>query len=225
MKGDDRLIEQAVHEVSIVRSHLRDPETGLYLHAWDEARQQAWADPETGRSRYVWGRGLGWFSMALVDLLDVIPEEKTELRAPLLAMVPELAESLVQVQDATGTWLQIMDMPDAPGNYREASASAMFTYFLAKAVNQGFLPESYTAAAQKAYAGLVDEFVSVDADGSYHLTNICEVGGLGYGRDGSYRYYMSERVVTDDPKGLGPAIMAGLQEAALSSQGEPGAQP
>ncbi len=217
MEGDDAKIEEAVREFTIARSHLRDPETGLYYHAWDEAKQQGWADPESGRSHYVWARGLGWYAMALVDILDVIPPKRTELREPLLAIIPELADSLIQTQDATGVWFQIMDMPDEPGNYREASASAMFTYFLAKAVNRGALPKSFTPAAEKAYAGLVDEFVSVYADGSFHLTNNCEVGGLGFGRDGSYRYYMSERVVEDDPKGLGPAIMAGLQVSELSN--------
>ena len=215
-EGDDHKVEEAVRELTIARSHLRDPRSGLYYHAWDEAKKQSWADPETGRSRFVWGRGLGWYAMALVDLLDVIPLEKTELRKPLLAMIPELAASLVRHQDATGVWFQIMDQPKEPGNYREASASAMFTYFLAKAINQGYLPASYEPAARKAYAGLVDEFVSIHADGSFHLTNVVEVGGLGYGRDGSYRYYMSERVVEDDPKALGPAIMAGLQIAELS---------
>ncbi len=220
MEGDEEKVEESVREFEIARSHLRDPDTGLYYHAWDEARKQIWADPETGRSRYVWARGLGWYAMALVDILDVIPPDQTELRAPLLAIIPELAESLVQTQDATGVWFQIMDMPEEPGNYREASASSMFTYFLAKAVNRGYLPDTFKPAAEKAYAGLVDEFVAVDADGSFHLTNNCEVGGLGYGRDGSYRYYMSERVVADDPKGLGPAIMAGLQISELSSEPE-----
>ncbi len=215
MDGDEEKVEEAAREFSIARSHLRDPVSGLYYHAWDEARQQEWADPETGRSRYVWARGLGWYAMALVDILDVIPAENTGLRAPLLAIIPELADSLVQAQDASGVWYQIMDMPDALGNYLEASGSAMFTYFLAKAINRGYLPDTYMEATQKAYAGLVNEFVSVYADGSFHLTNICEVAGLGYGRDGSYRYYMSERVVEDDPKGLAPAIMAGVQVSEL----------
>ena len=215
MEGDDHKVEEAVNEFIITRSHLRDPDSGLYYHAWDEAKQQIWADPETGRSQYVWGRGLGWFAMALVDILDVIPADAPELRAPLSDIIPELADSLIQTQDDTGVWFQIMDMPDEPGNYLEASSSAMFTYFLAKAVDKGYLPEKYKAAAQKAYAGLVSEFISVYADGSYHLTNVCEVAGLGYGRDGSYRYYMSERVVTGDPKGLGPAIMAGVQVSRL----------
>lgn len=215
MEGDDHKVEEAAREFSIARSHLRDPESGLYYHAWDEAKQQDWADPETGRSHYVWARGLGWYAMALVDILDVIPADETELREPLLAIIPELAESLVRYQDATGTWFQIMDMPTAAGNYREASGSAMFTYFLAKALNNGYLPESYRDAAEKAWAGLVDEFVSVDAAGSMHVNNICMVAGLGFGRNGSYRYYMSEPVVSDDPKGLAPVIMAGLQISEL----------
>jgi len=217
-EGDDHKVEEAVRELTIARSHMRDPRSGLYYHAWDEAKKQNWADPETGRSRFFWGRGLGWYAMALVDILDVIPPEKTELRAPLLTIVPELAESLVRHQDATGVWFQILDMPKEPGNYREASASAMFTYFLAKAINKGYLPASYEPAARKAYAGLVDEFVSVHADGSVHLTNVVEVGGLGYGRDGSYRYYMSERVIDNDPKGVGPAIMAGIQLSELAKR-------
>lgn len=217
MQGDDAKLEEATREFTIARSHLRDPETGLYYHAWDEAKEQIWADPETGRSHYVWARGLGWYAMALVDILDVIPTDKTELREPLLAIIPELAETLIQTQDETGTWFQIMDMPEAPGNYREASGSAMFTYFLAKAINMGYLPDTYTAAVEKAYAGLVSEFVSINADGSYDLNNICRVAGLGFGRDGSYRYYMSEPVAVNDPKGLAPAIMAGIQVSELSN--------
>lgn len=215
MEGDVRKIEQAVHEFEVARSRLRDPRTGLYYHAWDESKQQVWADPESGRSRYFWARGLGWYAMALVDILDVIPAERAELRAPLLEIIPELAESLVRFQDESGVWFQILDMPRELGNYREASASAMFTYFLAKAINDGYLSESFAPAAKNAYAGLVREFVAIDADGAFHLRNICEVGGLGFGRDGSFRYYMSEPVVADDPKGLGPAIMAGLQIAGL----------
>jgi rhamnogalacturonyl hydrolase YesR len=214
-EGDNHKVEEAAREFLIAREHLRDEDTGLYYHAWDEAREQDWADPETGRSHYVWARGLGWYAMALVDILDVIPMEQTALREPLLAVIPELADSLIKTQDATGTWFQIMDMPDEPGNYREASSSAMFTYFLAKAINEGYLPDSYTEAARKAYFGMVNEFIAIQADGACHLTNICEVGGLGYGRDGSYEYYMSEKVVSNDPKGLGPAIMAGVQAARL----------
>jgi rhamnogalacturonyl hydrolase YesR len=215
MQGDPEKLAEAAAEFSIARSHLRDEKTGLYYHAWDEAREQEWADPKSGRSPHFWARGLGWYAMALVDILDVIPTEDTELREPLLEIIEELADSLIAVQDETGAWFQVMDMPGEPGNYRESSGTAMFTYFLAKAINQGYLPDTYSDAAEKAYRGLVGEFVSVDAAGNYHLNNICQTAGLGYGRDGSYRYYMSEKVVSNDPKGLAPAMMALLQIDAL----------
>ncbi len=205
-------IEEVVNEFKIMRKYLRDSETGLYYHAWDEKKQQAWADPETGLSRYFWGRGLGWLSMALVDVLDFIPEGDKQHRQPLIDMIRELAPALAKYQDpATGTWWQILDQPDARGNYREASASSMFTYFFAKAVNKGYLPASYKEVAQKAFDGLVSEFITVHRDGKVSLTNICLVAGLGYGRDGSYHYYMSEPVLENDPKGTGPFILAGVE--------------
>ncbi len=215
MQGDDHKLKEAVDEFLIARSHLRDPESGLYFHAWDEAKQQIWADPKTGRSKYVWSRGLGWYAMALVDILDVIPDDRQDLRQPLLDIISELAESLITTQDSSGAWYQIMDMPSAAGNYLEASGTAMFTYFLAKAIDKGYLNDDYRTATLNAYKGLVTEFVSVHRDGSYHLNNICEVAGLGFGRDGSYHYYMSERLVSNDPKGLAPAIMAGVQVSKL----------
>jgi rhamnogalacturonyl hydrolase YesR len=211
MQGDHEKLVEAVNEFSIARLRLRDAETGLYYHAWDEAREQEWADPDTGRSPHYWSRGLGWYAMALVDILDIIPAENTELRQPLLDMIVELTDSLVKVQDETGTWFQVLDMPNEPGNYREASGTAMFTYFLAKSLNKGYLPDTYRDATERAYRGLVKEFVFVDDDGTFHLTDICSTAGLGYGRDGSFEYYMSEKIVRNDPKGLAPAIMALLQ--------------
>jgi rhamnogalacturonyl hydrolase YesR len=207
-----RSLDDVVAEFTLTREHLRDPQTGLYFHAWDEARQQNWADPQTGRSRHFWGRGLGWFSMALVDVLDHIPEADSRHREPLLAMVRELAPALIAARDeATGSWWQIMNMPGAPGNYRESSASAMFSYFLAKAVRKGYLPASERQHAVEAFDGVVREFIRVYPDGSVSLTDQCLVAGLGYGRDGSYRYYMSEPIWQDDPKATGPFILAAVE--------------
>jgi rhamnogalacturonyl hydrolase YesR len=211
MFEDGKSFDEVVNEFVVTREHLRNPDTGLYFHAWDEKKQQPWANPETGRSKYAWGRGLGWFAMALVDVLDVIPESDAKRRKPLLDIVAELAPALVEYQDSSGTWFQILDMPDAPGNYRESTASAMFTYFFAKATLKGYLPESYRAIAVRAFEGLVREFVTLHPDGKMSLRNQCLVAGLGYGRDGSYRYYMSEPVWQNDPKGNGPFILAGVE--------------
>ncbi|MEH8016822.1 glycoside hydrolase family 88 protein [Rheinheimera muenzenbergensis] len=208
--------DEVVKEFSISRAKLRDPNTGLYYHAWDEARAQAWADKDTGLASQFWGRGLGWLAMALVDVLEIIPEQQTELRQPLLDMSAELADALVKVQDHdTGTWYQILDKPQAAGNYLESSASSMFTYFFAKGVNNGYLPPRYKATAIKAYQGLVDEFILLHPDNSVSLVNTCQVAGLGFGRDGSYEYYMSEPVFRNDAKANGPFIMAGVQIAKL----------
>jgi rhamnogalacturonyl hydrolase YesR len=209
-------LEEAVNEFNVVREHLRDPETGLYFHAWDEKKAQEWADPETGRSRFFWSRGVGWLSMALVDTLDYIPEDQKALREPLIGMIRELAPAVVRVQDAqTGVWYQILDQPGRAGNYLESSGSGMFVYMLAKAVNKGYLPESYKEAAVKGYEGILREFIEVHADGTIGITHACSVAGLGYGRDGSYRYYMSEPVVDNDPKALGPFIMAGIEVSKM----------
>jgi unsaturated rhamnogalacturonyl hydrolase len=208
---------QVVHEFEVTRQMLRDPTSGLYYHAWDESKSMNWADANTGRSGFFWSRGIGWLGMALVDVLDRIPAEQTELRQPLLQMVQELADALVKHQDpASGVWWQITDMPHQRGNYLESSASSMFVYFLAKAQNQGYLdPKRYQAATVKAYQGLLNEFVLVHPDGSISLTKMVQVAGLGAGRDGSYRYYQSEPIYRNDSKGTAPFIMAGVQMAQL----------
>ncbi len=204
--------EEAVHEFVVARDHLRNPETGLYYHAWDESKKADWADKRTGRSLQYWSRGMGWYAMALVDVLDYIPENETKLRTTLIDIVKELAPDILRYQDAnTGTWWQITDRPGELGNYRESTASAMFTYFLAKSVNKGYLPVSYREAAVKSYSGLINEFASVHPDGKISMNGQCLVAGLGVGRDGSYDYYMTEPITSNDAKGNTPFILAGLE--------------
>lgn len=211
--------EEVLAEFRVVREKLRDPETGLYFHAWDEHKAQGWADRETGLSPNFWSRGMGWMAMALVDVLDYIPKEEAEKRQYLIDMANELVPALEKYQDKeTATWYQVTDKEGVPGNYLEATGSSMFTYFLAKGINEGYLPESYTELAKESYQGLLNEFMQVHADGTVSLTNNCEVAGLGFGRDGSYRYYMSEPVIDDDLKGVGPFIMAGVEMYKLLSK-------
>jgi rhamnogalacturonyl hydrolase YesR len=215
ISGDDAGLEEAVNEFAISRRHLRDEDTGLYFHAWDEKKEQSWADPDTGLSRHFWSRGMGWYAMALVDVLDFIPPHRADLREPLIENIAELAEALLVYRSEQG-WLQITDMPGAAGNYPEASGSSMFVYMLAKAVNKGYLGEEYRQVAADAFEDVARHFLNVETDGSISLENICAVAGLGFGRDGSYRYYMSEPVMRNDPKGTAPFIMAGIQVSRLS---------
>ncbi len=205
-------LKEAVHEFVIAREQLRDPKTGLYYHAWDESKKADWADKETGRAPQFWARGIGWYAMALVDVLEYIPESETELRKALIDISVELAADILRYQDAeTGTWWQIIDRPGDIANYRESTASAMFTYFYTKGVNKGYLPATYRDVAIKSYQGLINEFVTVHADGKISMNDQCLVAGLGFGRDGSYDYYMTERIVSNDPKGNTPFILAGVE--------------
>jgi len=211
--------EEAVHEFVVARNHLRDSNTGLYYHAWDESKTAEWADKITGRSPQYWSRGMGWYAMALVDVLDYLPNRETELRKTLIDIINELAPTLLHYQDeTTGTWWQIIDRPGDIGNYRESTATAMFSYFLTKSINQGYLPKSYSMAAVKTYTGLVNEFISVHPDGKISMNGQCLVAGLGFGRNGSYDYYLTEPITANDPKGNTPFILAGIEMYKLLKQ-------
>lgn len=212
--GDLHAIEEAIGEAIIADKRLRDAESGLYYHAWDEKAKQVWADSDTGLSSYFWSRGMGWYAMALVDLLDFVPENRADLKEPLIAIIQKFADAIL-AHRVDGVWYQITDQPEAVGNFPEASGSSMFVYMLAKALNKGYLDTDYRDAVVASYSSLVGEFANVHAGGTVSLKNVCRVAGLGYGRDGSYRYYMSEPVVSNDPKGVGPFIMAGIEVSKM----------
>ena len=132
-----------------MENHARDAKTGLLYHGWDESKKQKWADQKTGLSPHFWGRAMGWYGMALVDVLDNFPENHPQ-RKELLAILGRFAEAVEKVQDKkTALWYQILDKPTGKGNYFEASASNMFVYALAKGVRLGYLPQKYEAVAQK----------------------------------------------------------------------------
>ena len=202
-------------QFSLVKEHLYDPATGLFYHGWDEKRAQDWANHTTGLSSNFWGRGLGWFAMAQVDVLDFLPKDQPG-RKDLIALVKQTADGIVKWQDAkTGLWWQVLDQGGKSGNYREATASAMFVYSMAKAVNRGYLSKDYVPAILKGYNGLITQLIKTNSTGKISLTKCCSVAGLGYGRDGSYDYYLREPVIDNDLKGVGPFILAGLEVQQL----------
>lgn len=206
---EDSAFNDIARQFTLIDQHARDPKTGLFYHGWDESKQQQWADKKTGLSPNVWGRALGWYGMAMVDVLDYFPAGHPG-RAAIIKILNGFAKSVAQVQDAkTGLWYDIPNKPAEAKNYLESSASAMLIYTLAKGVRKGYLPASCLANAQKAYKNLLNKFVTSD-NGMLNFSGTVSVSGLGgkpY-RDGSFAYYMSEPVVTNDPKGLGAFINA-----------------
>ncbi|HEX5553053.1 MAG TPA: glycoside hydrolase family 88 protein, partial [Chitinophagaceae bacterium] len=194
----------------LMESHSRDPKTGLLYHGWDASRQQKWANKVTGDSPNFWDRAIGWYAMALVDALDYFPAGNS-YRDSLTGILNRLAAAITQYQDpASGCWYQVMDKKGSPGNYLEASGSCMFVYALAKGVRKGYLPSRYLQVAEKGFKGILTKFIDRDANGQLNLKGTCAVAGLGGSpyRDGSYAYYVRQRPVTNDPKGIGAFILA-----------------
>lgn len=205
--------DDIVFQFDSVQKNLLDKKTGLLYHAWDESRTEAWADKQTGLSPNFWGRSMGWYGMAMVDVLDYLPQNHPG-RARLIAYLRSYADAVIKVQDKdSGLWYQVLDKPLEKGNYTEATASAMFVYTMIKAVNKGYLPKSYKTPAKKGYDGIIKNLITIDPNGVVNLNKCCAVAGLGgkpY-RDGSYEYYVNEEIRSNDAKGTGPFILASLE--------------
>jgi unsaturated rhamnogalacturonyl hydrolase len=200
----------------LMEQHARDPKTGLLYHGWDASKQERWANQQTGDSQEFWARGIGWYMMALVDTLDYYPEGDPG-RAQLIAILRREAIAIRRFQDKkTGLWYTMMNRPGEKGNYFESSSACMFVYALAKGVRRGYLPEFGPAlpfaAAQLGYQGILAHFVQAQGD-DVSLTDTVKASGLGgqpY-RDGTYAYYIGEKVVTNDPKGVGAFLLASTE--------------
>ena len=200
----------------IIDAHTRKA-NGLNHHGWDESRQMGWSDSITGCSPETWGRAEGWYVMALCDVIELMPEDQPE-RAELVAILNRVMEALLTCQDpATHLWYQVPDRPAEEGNYLESTCSAMYCYGMAKGVRLGVLPESYKEEAQKVMEGLKAHKIITNEDGTLSLIDCCAVAGLGGNpyRDGTYEYYVHERIREDDPKGVAPLILACIELAKI----------
>jgi len=199
-------------QFELIQKHLVDSKTGLLYHGWDESNKMDWANIETGTSPNFWSRSLGWYAMALVDVLDYFPINHPKHKE-LVSYLNQLAEALAKQQHESGLWYQVTNMGDREGNYLEASGSAMFSYALAKGANKRYLPQKFKEIANKAFDGITRDLVKVSNEGDVIITQACAVAGLGGNpyRDGSFEYYINERKKDNDPKATGPFILAALE--------------
>ena len=204
----------AVDQITKTDQRTYDASTRLWKHAWDETHSIFWADAETGLSLHTWARALGWFTMAMVEILDVLPANY-DRRSEVEELFRKAMTSVVEYQQQeSGVWYDVLDVTDER-NYLEATASSMFTYCLLKGSRLGYLDSTFLDAGIRAYKGLVREFIREEGDGTISLTRCCKVSGLGPAsnpaRDGSFDYYMSEPIRSNDAKGVGPFIWASLE--------------
>ena len=197
-----------LRQLSIVRDRMRDPETGLYYHGYDASREAFWCDPVTGLSQSFWLRAIGWFSVALADLCEILPEKDS---GPLRDIFVTLMRDIRAFADPdTGMYFQVVDHPETPGNYLETSGSSMISYAMLKGARLQVLAPDYAELGRKTFDGIVRTCLSFNGE-TLNLDHICLVAGLGpennRRRDGTIAYYLSEPIVQNDAKGVAPLLM------------------
>lgn len=189
---------------------MRNPLNGLYYHAYDDSRRMFWCDKVTGLSGCTWLRAMGWYAMALIDTMEVMPPSLSAEKENLKRIYKELIDAMLPYQDEeTGMWYQVVNYGGIKPNYLETSGSAIFAFSILKSVRLGLLDRSYLAAGQRAFDGICRTYLS-EADGRLKLGGICLVAGLGNKemREGTFDYYMREPVVSNDAKGVAPLVLA-----------------
>jgi unsaturated rhamnogalacturonyl hydrolase len=206
---EPKLYGMVLEQERLMRKHTKDERTGLYHHAWDESRNTPWSDNETGKAPEFWGRAIGWYGMALVNFLDILPLEDPG-RNVLIQAIQELAAAYVKYQDPdTQLWFQVVDKGDQPDNWIETSCSCLFILTLAKAVNKGYIDSSYKEAAIKGFKGLLDRMY-FDDKGLLTMPGICIGTSVG-----TYDYYINRETCENDLHGIGAFILACVEMQSI----------
>lgn len=222
MFSEEESLDDIIKQFTLVYEKTLDSKTGLLYHAWNENKEQLWADKESGKSPHFWGRAIGWYVMAIVDVLDFLPAEDKR-REELIAILQNVSEALIKYRDCnTGLYYQILDMPEREGNYLEASCASMFNYAFAKGANKGYLDSHFVKIAKDGFDSILKYHVKIDINGFVNLHNTCSAAGLGgkpY-RDGSFEYYISEPTRINDFKGYGPLIYLAIEIEKFNSNFE-----
>ena len=195
-----------------VEEKMKDPTTGLYYHGYDSSKEMFWCDKATGLSPNFWGRAMGWFVMAIIDVIEVMDEQMFYEYRALKTMFKDVVDALVRVQSPSGMWYQLLDLPEEEGNYLETSASAIIAYAILKGVRLEVLPERYRQYGLNGFGDICDRYL-VEKEGRLSLGGICLVAGLGGKemRDGSVAYYVSEPIVEDEAKGVAPFLLCATE--------------
>ena len=203
--------DEAANQLLIYASHLEDAATGLLYHAYDEQGAQSWADPVTHHSPEFWCRALGWYGMALITVLDILPEDH-ERRPDVLAVLQNLVSGLATYQDPqTGLWYQVVDKGYLTANWLETSCSSMHTYTIYMAARNGYVDESYLDVALLGYRGVLSK-ISLGQDGLTYLVDISEGTNVG-----DLDYYLARHRNVNDLHGLGAFLI--MNEQLQATQG------
>lgn len=201
--GDEILRERAIKQILIMDEYIKDKKTGLYYHGWDDSKKECWSDPKTGLSGQFWGRAIGWYAVAILDMLDYIPEDHPTV-CKLKQIEADLLKSLARYQDKkTGLWFNVLDKGDCPDNWVESSCTNLFIYSYAKALRKGIIGKEYEKVLNKAYEG-IENILYYDEDGNIVIDNVCEGCCID---EGTYEHYITRPRVKNDLHGIGAFLL------------------
>jgi unsaturated rhamnogalacturonyl hydrolase len=216
MMKDPKHFDEAVKQILLIAKHTRDEKTGLFYHGWDETKTRPWANKDTGASPEFWGRAMGWYGMAMADVLEWLPADHPG-RAEVQKVFKGFCEAVAKVQDKeTGMWWQILDKPTGPKNYVETSCSIMFSYALAKGAQHGWIGPEYLEAARRGTRGVMNKELDFLAGGRVDIKGTVVVGSLG-GNGGFYDYYVGVQTTTNDQKSLGAMMYLSLAMSEIAA--------
>ncbi|MFC0473300.1 glycoside hydrolase family 105 protein [Halalkalibacter kiskunsagensis] len=211
--GQPDLVDLVLYQESLMRKNTKDEKTGLYFHGWDESGKTPWHIPGTNTAPEIWGRSLGWYGLAVVDIISMLPDGHSK-KEELIGVIQDLVHNLVRYQDEeTGLWYQVIDKGDQEDNWLESSCSSLFVYTIAKAVNEGYIDSKYYEHAQKGYEGIIRHCIEVDHHDQVILSGICIGTSIGV-----YDYYVERETSENDLHGVGAFILASMQMNQLKSK-------
>lgn len=194
------MFEKIHKQMKLMREYMTAPESGLLYHVWDDSKKIENCDPETGLIRHCWGRAIGWYVVAIAEILECLPNEH-HLRQEFIDIEIEVLTALVKYQDKeSGCWYQLVDKPENPSNWTESSCTALFTYAMAKCLRNGIIDDSFTDAINKGYKGAISK--TEIRDGVLIMKDICI--GTGHGDE---QHYYDRPTVENDLHGMGALLL------------------
>ncbi|KAI8957403.1 glycoside hydrolase family 105 protein [Daldinia sp. FL1419] len=215
-------VKETYHQLDLLWQHTHQDSNGLLAHGYDDSRKASWADSKTGSSPHVWGRSLGWYAMALVDTLEIIPDYETHYRGLICEKWNTLAKSITKAVDSkTGGWWQVLDKPGQKGNYIESSGTAMFSYALLKGLRLGHfssdpqLSSDAKAAGIRAQKYLTEKFVVEEKDGYLGYDGTVSVCSLN--SSATYDYYIGQPIKYNSVLGSAAYVLASLEAERLGA--------
>ncbi len=198
--GEKKYFDLAYKQMKLMWDNMRDNRTGLLYHCWDASKTAVWADKITGLAPEFWGRALGWYVVSTFDLASYMPDDYDKKQEFIDNGVALIKSILLYRDENSKKWFQIVNRTNDPDNWLETSCSCLFTYAIAKAVNEGYLPEEYKEVARECYEGIIND-VKIE-ERKILIDEVCVGTGVL-----SYDKYLLRARVTNDLHGMGAFVL------------------